>query len=782
MKIHRDRSTDKEILRKYFFTYFIVLFIPLVICCTYYIRMLYVISEDDIKAKKTELLHSVELVDNFMGELDSFGGMLAGLPAVNIFRFQDKALEFPNTHEVDNLQDKLFNPTQINSSVFGYFLFFDRSRTVINDRIAYDYKDFYDLYLRRDKDQSYDEWEEFLSTKLVKGVSGVETYRFKSDTEVELLAYSSPLPNNGYKASSGAVRIFFEKRALENLMPVPEKAGLQYILNDLGDLIYYKCADSLSETAGEMILKAETSLKENATGDVDKGDADAAGMEKLSIKLDGKKYVVLRYKSPSGYSYCSLLPLMQFNARKMASVISLTVLILIASAVGLALCWHMSTRSAIPLNQLLKEASRLAERKEEHNSVFSKLSDIFQYVGDVNSNLADMMEAQKPYLRTTFVNRLLFGNPLSEGEYDWLENHVGFDYRNKVFTVLIFRISIPEGDEESNVDFLNTCNLSMIEAIQKVFPGCLYAVTGEAQVSVIFGMDQQTKETVMPYAEEKVGQIREELPGNIAERLFVYGGTIVDQVENIYESYHNAVFAFMNEKDQIEDQIIWFQKNTGKSAAAFPYFELSVRLTRLVTSGDEQGLHDALKEIMKEYIFDNNLPTWLQQILLNELQAILFRIIAGLELEEEETQKYFCELEKNHMSPILEQITNTLGMYRSLCGRVNEMKSKEPGKMMPAILAFLDANYGDQNLSLAMVADKFGISVPYLSALFKTSAGVNFSNYVEGLRIEKAKGLLKNTSMTVGEISVATGYGSTNSFCRAFKRVTGDSASEYRKG
>ena len=124
MKIHRDRSTDKEILRKYFFTYFIVLFIPLVICCTYYIRMLYVISEDDIREKKTELLHSVELVDNFMGELDSFGGMLAGLPAVNIFRFQDKALEFPNTHEVDNLQDKLFNPTQINSSVFGYFLFF----------------------------------------------------------------------------------------------------------------------------------------------------------------------------------------------------------------------------------------------------------------------------------------------------------------------------------------------------------------------------------------------------------------------------------------------------------------------------------------------------------------------------------------------------------------------------------------------------------------------------------------------------------------------------------
>ena len=781
MIIHKKRSTDKEILRKYFFTYLIVLFIPLVICCSYYVRMLYVISEDDIREKKTELLHSVELVDDFMEELDSFAGMLAGSPAVNIFRFQDKALTFPNTHEVNNLQDKLFNPTRINSSVFGYYLFFDKSQTVINDRIAYDYRDFYALYLRRDADQSYDEWAEFLSTKMVKGVSPAELYRYKSDTEVELLAYSIPLPNNGYEASSGAVRIFFEKKALESLMPVPEKAGLQYILNDAGEVIYYKSEDSLSEKAEDMILLAETGLREKIGGDGEQKDNDVDGMQKLSIKIDGKKYVVLRYKDPSGYSFCSLLTLMQFNARKMASVISLTVLMLVAAAVGLGLCWHMSTRTATPLNQLLKEASRLTERKEEHNSVFSKLSDVFRYLGDVNSDLVEMMEEQKPYIRTTLVNRLLFGNPLSRGEYSWLEKRMGFEYKDKVFTVLVFRIIIPKSDEESNVDLLNTCTLSIIEVIQKEFPGCLYAVTGEAQVSMILSTDRQAKETVMPMAEEKVERIRGELPGNIAERLFVYGGTIVEQAENIYESYHNAVFAFMNEKSQIENQIIWFRKNTGKSAAAFPYFELSVRLTRLVTSGDEQGLHDALKEIMTEYIFENNLPTWLQQILLNELQAILFRIVAGLELDEEEMQKYFCELEKSHRSPVLEQITNTLGLYRSLCSRVNELKNKEAGKMMPAILAFLDANYGDPDLSLTMVADKFNISVPYLSALFKTSAGVNFSNYVEGLRIEKAKGLLKNTTMNVGEIAAATGYGSANSFCRAFKRVTGDSASEYRK-
>ena len=776
MKNRKTRSTDKEILKQYFFTYLIVLFIPLVLCCIYYVRMLYVIGEDDIRAKKTELLHNVELVENFMGELESFADTLAASPAVNIFRFRDKALEFPNTHEVNNLQDKLFNPTQINSSVYGYFIFFDKSQTVINDRIAYDYHDYYNLYLKSESTDSYEEWEEYLATKLAKGLSAVDRYRFKSNTPVELMAYSCPLPNNGYDASSGFVRIFFEKKELDNLMPVSGEAGAQYILDSAGNVIYSRFGDHPTETAMELALNAENDLKSKLKPDIGPGE-----VQKLSVKLNGKRYVVLRYGSLSGYSYCSLLPRIQFNARRMASMIGLTVFILLAAAVGLALCWHMSARSATPLNELLKETSRHAERKEEHSSVFAKLSDIFQYLGNVNSDLVEMMEEQKPYIRTAFVNRLLFGNPLSQGESEWLENRMGFECKDKIFTVLIFKINTPESEEESTVDLLNTCTFSLMEVIQKVFPGCLYAVTGEAQVSLIINAAKEAEKRIAPFAEEKVGQVREELPGNIAERLFVYGGNVVEHVEDIYESYHNAVFTFMNDKGRAEDPIIWFKKDKGHMSAAFPYFELSVRLTRLVTSGDEQGLHDALKEIMTEYIFENNLPTWLQQVLLNELQAILFRILVGLELDKEETERYFCELEKFHRSPILEQITNTLGLYRSLCAYVNEMKDKEAGKMMPAILAFLDANYGDQDLSLTMVADKFNISVPYLSSLFKTSAGVNFSNYVEGLRIDKAKGLLKNTSMTVGEIAAATGYGSSNSFCRAFKRVTGDNASEYRK-
>ncbi len=784
MKKHGKRGMDKAILHQYFFTYFIVLFIPLLLCCNYYVRILSVISEDDIRARKTELLHSAELVDDFIEELTYLADMLVGLPDVNIFRFKENVLEYPNTHEVISLRDKLFNPTQINQSVFAFFLFFDRSQVVINDQIAYDYEDFYDLYLRRDADGSYGAWETYLSDEMEKGVNAMEPYWYKGEGGLELLAYSRPLPNNGYSASSGVVRIFFKRSVLEDFMSAAGGAKLQYILDGFGNVIYYTHADIFEEeklTIEDFIQKVENTRQKELEEDKGQEHEVIAGMWEGPVKLAGRNYVALRYSAPSGYSYCTLLPETQLNARKMANMLTVTIFILLAAAVGLFLCWHMSVRSATPLNQLLKQASRLTERDQEHNSVFVKLSDIFQYLAGVNSDLVEMMEEQKPYIRNAFVNRLLFGNPLSHKEEDLLANRMDFDRKGMVFCVLIFRIITLDSVEEKSVDLLSTCLLSLMEMIKKEFPGSLYAATGEDQVSLIMRVPHKNRDSLESLVEEKLLRIREELPANIAERIFVYGGNVVEEMEDVYESYQNAAFAFMNEKEPTESQVIWFRKNKKKMVAVFPYFELSVKLTRLVTSGDEQGLHDALKEIMTEYILESNLPAWLQQILLNELQAILFHILVRLELEEQEYQKYFSELEKEHRIPLIEQITSTLGLYRSLCALVNEKKTKEAGKMMPAILAFLDANYGDPDLSLTMVADTFQISVPYLSSLFKASAGVNFSNYVEDVRIEKAKGLLKNTSLSVGEIAVATGYSSTNSFSRAFRRVTGDSASEYRK-
>ena len=109
-------------------------------------------------------------------------------------------------------------------------------------------------------------------------------------------------------------------------------------------------------------------------------------------------------------------------------------------------------------------------------------------------------------------------------------------------------------------------------------------------------------------------------------------------------------------------------------------------------------------------------------------------------------------------------------------------KLNEVQQSIDEVTAYIDGHYMDADLSLAGVADRFHMSESYLSCLFKAQTGTNFFSYVEDLRIARAKTLLRETNLKINEIAQQSGYASANSFCRAFKRNTGESATNYRNG
>ena len=94
-----------------------------------------------------------------------------------------------------------------------------------------------------------------------------------------------------------------------------------------------------------------------------------------------------------------------------------------------------------------------------------------------------------------------------------------------------------------------------------------------------------------------------------------------------------------------------------------------------------------------------------------------------------------------------------------------------------------------QNLTVydrkLMVEDLAGIaflSVSHFKKIFKLSTGENVSDYINRIRLEKARFmLLENDSASVTEIALDTGFSSSATFARAFKNYFGISASDFRK-
>ena len=86
------------------------------------------------------------------------------------------------------------------------------------------------------------------------------------------------------------------------------------------------------------------------------------------------------------------------------------------------------------------------------------------------------------------------------------------------------------------------------------------------------------------------------------------------------------------------------------------------------------------------------------------------------------------------------------------------------------------------DLDLDKVASICGYSPSYFSRSFRKYFGINFVQYLQQVRLENAKQLLKSSTMTVAEISEKTGFQSLSYFSTIFKRETGVSPNQYRIG
>lgn len=68
----------------------------------------------------------------------------------------------------------------------------------------------------------------------------------------------------------------------------------------------------------------------------------------------------------------------------------------------------------------------------------------------------------------------------------------------------------------------------------------------------------------------------------------------------------------------------------------------------------------------------------------------------------------------------------------------------------------------------------------YFCKLFKQCFKVNFSAYLNEYRVNKARQLILDPRLSLKDIGAAVGYSDSNYFTRVFKRLTGQTPSEYR--
>jgi AraC-like DNA-binding protein/ligand-binding sensor protein len=131
-----------------------------------------------------------------------------------------------------------------------------------------------------------------------------------------------------------------------------------------------------------------------------------------------------------------------------------------------------------------------------------------------------------------------------------------------------------------------------------------------------------------------------------------------------------------------------------------------------------------------------------------------------------------------------ESVLRLLAVFsQHLSSLSNELMVKEAAGESPAMTrarVYIAAHHTDE-LTLGEVAKAVNMSAFYFCKIFKKTTGITFTGYLARVRVEKVKNLMLNPHKRISEAAYETGFQSLSQFNRVFRRLAGESPSEYRE-
>lgn len=216
-------------------------------------------------------------------------------------------------------------------------------------------------------------------------------------------------------------------------------------------------------------------------------------------------------------------------------------------------------------------------------------------------------------------------------------------------------------------------------------------------------------------------------------------------------------------------------------------FRKPVQFYRELSDSIKHGRKDQAVRIVNDFILNEkeraySLPSHLQTMC-KELWIILTYSLydEGINLEEivdHHTAAY--QIERIHLK---EQFQHwILASIELILSRIQqeEKENIRHKQTVDYLIEYIDSHY-HENLTLNQLAEKVFLSRNYLSQIFKKATGLSFNQYLNNVRMEKAKYLILEGNYLIYEIAEKVGYKNTPYFSSMFKKYTGVNPTDLLK-
>lgn len=263
-------------------------------------------------------------------------------------------------------------------------------------------------------------------------------------------------------------------------------------------------------------------------------------------------------------------------------------------------------------------------------------------------------------------------------------------------------------------------------------------------------------------------------------RIFLYAGCKVGRLADIRESYKCAKEALQYKYVHDDKSIVIYD---GDTMQALQYMSLDERLySQLIEQIEESAFEEltlTIDEIFRHFCEKAYAP---EAVKMNIHQCVtgVVRIIHEMNGEERGVNTLAMLLDWHDLNLSLSELKRIFTRFatESGCYIASLRKDQQSGDIQK-IRSYIEAHY-QENISLKMIAAQFYINPVYLGQLFKKTYGVYFNDFLQHLRINEAKKLLRQTDLRIYEVAERVGFGNSDYFVTKFEKIENLTPSEYR--
>lgn len=416
-------------------------------------------------------------------------------------------------------------------------------------------------------------------------------------------------------------------------------------------------------------------------------------------------------------------------------------------------------------------------------------SELKEVISD-RDQLQEVVDSTKPIICDTYIRQLMQGSVVAQSEFDYIRQFLHLDDQKYHYYVLysIIYDNIEASDEQSDEQSSFSAETSLLtntdaEIREKItaamfkyfsFDSTLYVYMPENRVFAVLLPFADTADDVMISIQDKVLKLHEELMQKHSIWLYAGIGRASDSLANVWESFQQAKEA----SGYTGKNYIFLPYEMIKKDSHVYYYpqELSSKLIHFISSGNKPQIMELFNLIHQENIEERSLPLHLLKFLLSDIRNTLLKARFSITATEQ-NQAALQALDTSFMEEHL-TFRSCEDIALSLC-EIFSHKAEE-NNLIDTIVSYIKEKYQDPSICLSKISDEFNISESYFSHMFKENMGLNFSVYLENMRLNEAASLMQQTDVNLSEIYLKVGYNNVTSFRRAFKKKFGITPSEMK--